>query len=167
MREIMDPQIEQQAYREYLENLTLSAHPVEIVCSLYHVAISSLNAAIGYLHSGDAYARARMVTKAEKAVHELILALDHSVRAPFTRTLADLYRYILDQIVKGHGYKSEQAFRDALAILTTLESAWTQVKAEVTVAPEAEEPATPERVDQSYGSYGSVPTGASSRDWTG
>src|SRR5262249_58543313 len=62
---------------------------------------------IAHLKNGDAFARSAAVTKAEMAIDELLLALDHSVGAAFTRTLADLYDYVLRQIIKGHSQQSE------------------------------------------------------------
>jgi flagellar protein FliS len=121
----------QKAHRDYLESRILAAHPVEIIYLLYRVAMDNLNAAIAHLKNGDHFARAAAVTKAEMAIDELVLALDHSVDAPFTRTLADLYHYTLQQIVNGHAHQSEQAFREALSILTILSEAWSEIKAQV------------------------------------
>src|SRR6478735_7123474 len=83
----------QQAQREYLESRILSAQPAELVEMLYQVAIQSLKKAIGHLKSGDAMARSREVTRAQEAVNEMMAALDHSVGASFTQTLAALYSY--------------------------------------------------------------------------
>src|SRR5436190_172356 len=117
----------QVAQRTYLENRVFSAHPAERVYMLYQVALESVNVAIARLKDGDIFARGRAVNKAHEAVDELILALDHSVGANFTNTLADLYAYVQRQLVKGHSQKSEEAFRQALAVLTTLTDAWRQV----------------------------------------
>src|SRR5579864_5444211 len=100
-----------QAHRDYLESQILSSSPTEVVQKLYQVAIDNTHAAIRYLKAGEALPRARAVTKAEEAVDELLIALDHSVGAQFTRTLADLYRYVLHQLVLGHARQSEQADR--------------------------------------------------------
>ncbi len=94
---------------------------------LYQVAIDSVNTAIARLKDGDIFARGRAVNKAHEAVEELILALDHSVGANFTKTLAELYDYVQRQLVKGHSQKSEEALREALSVLTTLTDAWKQV----------------------------------------
>jgi flagellar biosynthetic protein FliS len=128
-----------QARRDYLENQALVTSPTAIVQMLYQVAIDNLHAALDFLKCGDALARARVVTKAEEAVDELLLALDHSVGAQFTRTLADLYRYILGQIVIGHARQSEQAFLDALTILESLADTWSQVRAKLHAEAEASE----------------------------
>jgi flagellar secretion chaperone FliS len=123
----MDDQLAQKAHSDYVANRVFSAHPAERVYLLYQVAIDSVNTAIARLKDGDIFARGRAVNKAHEAVDELILALDHSVGANFTHTLAELYDYVQRQLVKGHSQKSEEAFRQALSVLTTLTEAWAQV----------------------------------------
>src|ERR1700681_1796217 len=123
----MDDQLTQQAHRDYVANRVFSAHPAERVYMLYQVAIDSVNTAIARLQEGDIFARGHAVNKAHEAVDELILALAHSVGANFTHTLAELYDYVQRQLVKGHSQKSEEAFRQALSVLTTLTDAWKQV----------------------------------------
>jgi flagellar biosynthetic protein FliS len=118
-----------QAYRGYIESGILSAHPVEIVHMLYRVAIDNLNAAIAHLVEGDNSGRSRAVSKAQQAVHELMFALDRTAGGSISRNLAELYDYVQRQIIAGHTQRSEQAFRDALAVLTTLSEGWSGVRA--------------------------------------
>ncbi len=175
----MDAKILEQAQRSYVEGRILSAHPTEIVHMLYQVAIDNLNAAIAHLRNRDAFARAYAVSKAEEAVGELVLALDHSVNAPFTKTLADLYAYSMQRIVAGHAEQSEQAFREALSILTTLADTWSEVKrrvleqehvAEARIETPEREPAveSPRIVNDPYAAYSeNLPAAAAaSRDWS-
>ena len=121
----------QQAQRDYLESRVLSAQPAELVQMLYQIAIQSLKKAIDHLKSGDALARAAEISRAQEAVNELMAALDHSVGASFTQTLASLYAYVQQQILKGHAGKSEEALQRAVGILTTLEEGWSGVCKEV------------------------------------
>ena len=174
----MDAKTLEQAQRSYVEGQILSAPPTEIVQMLYQAAIDNLHAAIVHLRDGDAFARARVVSKSEEAVGELVLALDHSVNAPFTHTLADLYAYVLQRIVAGHAQQSEQAFREALSILTTLAETWAEVKRRVSeenraadVKNESQEPeaaAEPAaKVNDPYAAYSqSLPAAVGSRDWS-
>jgi flagellar protein FliS len=180
----MDDQLAQQAHRDYLENRVFSAHPAERVYLLYQVAIESVNVALARLKDGDIFARGRAVNKAHEAVDELISALDHSVGANFTHTLAGLYDYVQRQLVKGHSQKSEEAFRQALSVLTTLTDAWKQVvertcgdrllnselqpdhpQGVLQEAPVAEAAA---EVSELHAAYSGVPqTPSTSRDWNG
>jgi len=170
----MPPEILAQARRDYLENQALVTSPTEVVQMLYQVAINNVRSAIDFLKSGDALARARVVTKAEEAVDELILALDHSVGAQFTHTLADLYAYIIQQLVTGHARQSEQAFRDALTILESLNDTWTEVRAKLSAEAEAVDDAgTAEELEPVAGAKSSDPYAAyhsasvvAGRDWS-
>ena len=117
-----------QAQREYAESRILSAQPVAIVEMLYEVAINALENAIRHLKSGDAMARSSEVSRAQEAVNELMLALDRTVGASFTGTLAALYVYVQEQILKGHVRRSEEAFRAALAVLKPLWEGWAELR---------------------------------------
>ena len=180
----MDDQFAQQAHREYLESRVFAAHPAERVYLLYQVAIDSVNVALARLKDGDIFARGGAITKAHEAVDELNLALDHSVGASFTRTIAELYGYIQRQLVKGHSQKSEQALQEALSLLTTLADAWKEVvartcgsdlynsKLQPNQSPGIleEAPITRAAVETSepHAAYQGVPAGPFiSRDWSG
>jgi flagellar biosynthetic protein FliS len=168
----MDDQFAQQAHRDYLENRVFSAHPVERVQMLYDIAIASVNTAIARFRDGDIFARGRAVTKAHEAVDELIVALDHSVGASFTHTLAELYGYVQRQLVAGHSQKSEEAFHQALSVLTTLSDAWKVVVIRTCGGSSSDSEATTEAYVESSPSrsaYDGVPqlVSTSSRDWSG
>ncbi len=164
-----------QALRGYKESRILSARPVEIVEMLYQVAIDNLEKAIRYLKTGEAMERANAVSNAQEAVNELMLALDHSVGASFTRTLAALYAFVQHQTIAGHANQSEASFQKAKAVLTTLLEGWVGVREQTLAAESAPvEPAprpqaevstyTSQPVsDRSAGYHQEVPVG--SRDW--
>jgi flagellar protein FliS len=167
----------QQAQRDYLESRILSAQPVELIEMLYQVAIQSLKKSIACLKSGDAMTRSREVTRAQEAVNEMMAALDHSVGASFTQTLAALYSYVQQQTLKGHAGPSEEAFHRAVGILATLQEGWSGVRAELAkanetapapraakVEAEVEEELRENSSDRSLEYYQAVP--AASRGWS-
>jgi flagellar protein FliS len=143
MNSVQSPDPVQQAQRDYLESRVLSAQPAELVEMLYQVAIQSLKKAIAHLKRGDALARAGEISRAQEAVNELMAALDHSVGASFTQTLASLYAYVQQQILKGHAGKSEEALQRAIEILTTLQEGWSGVCTELAKANQPVTPPTP------------------------
>jgi flagellar biosynthetic protein FliS len=163
-----------QAHKDYHESRILSAHPVEIVQMLYQIAIDNLNIAIACLKTGDNFERSQAVTKAQKAVYELMFGLDPAVPAPTTRTLAELYDYVQREIIAGHTGRSEQAFADALAVLNILAKGWSGVKAnvlgkqetepELPTAPETRSETTPENEISHL--YAEPPREDSAQDWS-
>jgi flagellar biosynthetic protein FliS len=126
-----DARADSKASKGYIEGNIISAHPVEVVHLLYRVAVDNLNLAIDCLKTGDNFGRSRAVTKAQRAVNELMVSLDPTVAAPFTRNLTELYDYIQRAIIAGHTRRSEQAFQDALGVLNILAEGWAGVKANV------------------------------------
>jgi len=124
-------EILQQAHREYMESRILTAQPVVIIEMLYEVAIRSLKIAMAELETGNVSLRSREVTRAQEAISELMLALDHSAGASFSHALANLYGYAQQEILKGHAKQSAEAFRNALGVLTTLEEGWIGVREQV------------------------------------
>ena len=143
MRFVQSSDPVQQAQRDYLESRVLSAQPAELVEMLYQIAIQGLRKAIGHLKSGDALARSGEITRAQEAVNELMHALDHSVGASFTQTLASLYAYVQQQILKGHAGPSEDALNRAIGILNTLAEGWAGVCTELAKANQPAAPASP------------------------
>ena len=131
MKCVPSPDPVQQAQRDYMESRVLSAQPAELIEMLYDVALQSLKKAIGHLKSGDAMARAGEISRAQEAVNELMAALDHSISASFTQTLASLYAYVQQQILQGHTGPSEEALQRAIGILGTLREGWSGVSAEI------------------------------------
>ena len=166
----------QQAQREYLESRILTAQPAELVAMLYQIAIQNLRKAIGHLKTGDAIARSCEVTRAQEAVNELMAALDHSAGASFTQTLAALYVYVQQQILKGHAGPSEESLHRAIGILSTLEEGWQGVCAELAKANQAPPQAAqfePARVEEELavvgnrsGEYCQDTAPVASRNWS-
>jgi flagellar protein FliS len=165
-----------QAQRDYLESRILSASPVEVVHLLYQVAIDNLNTAKACLKSGDNFGRGRAVTKAQTAVYELLGALDPDSSEPISRNLAELYDYVLREIIAGHTQRSERSFEDALKVLTTLSEGWsgvrtsvlgqTQTDGEPPALPEEQPVARPEtEISQFYTEFPRLP--GTARDWSG
>lgn len=171
---MMDQETSKRLQREYLENRIRSAHPVELVNMLYDVAIDNLKAAIVCVRTHDRLGRSRAVTKSEEAVQELLTSLDHSVNAPFTHTLAGLYRYCLKRMIAGHAQQAEAPFQEALSVLNTLAVAWREVKeqtcgAQQAAAPVEEEPRQEPAavVNDPYAKYRqNSSTETPSRDWS-
>jgi flagellar biosynthetic protein FliS len=163
----------QQAHREYMESRILAAQPIEIIEMLYQVAIRSLKIALAELTNGNASIRAREVTRAQDAINELMFALDHSAGASFSRSLASLYAYAQQEILKGHAQKSAEGFRNALSVLTTLEEGWIGVREQLAGKSPSEPPAyeveaanvvaaPPSRLAE----YQPAPIYQESRDWS-
>src|SRR5579883_160839 len=147
------------ATQQYLSTKVLTTNPLEAVVMIYELAIDSLTTAVAQLKSGDAMARAKSVTRAQEAVNELVMSVDHSSGASYTHTLVELYGYVQSQIVNGHTQQDAAAFENAISILRTLWEGWSQVHRE-SLKPAAVIEAAPRA------GYGQELPELGSRDWT-
>jgi flagellar biosynthetic protein FliS len=164
-----DVQADSQAHQDYLQSRILSAHPVEIVHMLYQVAIDNLNAAIACLKTANHFERSRVVSKAQEAVSELMYAVNPQPSPVLGRNLAELYDYVQREIIAGHTRRSEQAFRNALRVLTTLSEGWSGVRTQVLAdahraIEEQSEPVREPETNRYYGEFSRAQQ--SGRDWS-
>jgi flagellar protein FliS len=116
-------------YDQYLESSVLTATPLELVAMLYRCALDSTAEARRCLACGDIEGRVRPVNKAFDAVTELTLSLDYEKGGELSRSLAELYGYILNQIILGHCNQSDENFAEAARLLTTMFESWQQLGA--------------------------------------
>ncbi len=143
------------SYLDYVEGSVLAADPLELVSTIYRIALSSIDEAIMHLQSGDAMARSKAVTKAHAAVTELVNSLDHDKGGQISRELASLYEYALAELINGHAKKSEESFRAVRRVLATLSEAWSALKAPASEPVESAQYEAPAAVSASpYGSFG-------------
>ncbi len=114
-------------YNNYLETKVLFASPMELVTILYNSAIQTLGLARSSLAAGDATSRAREVGRASAILIELIQSLDRANGGELAERLLELYDYILRRIQQGGTTGNDQAFVEAIQLLTTLLDGWNQV----------------------------------------
>jgi flagellar protein FliS len=163
----------QRAHKEYLESRVLSASPVILIQMIYDVAITNVKAAMEKLAGGDAMGRARDVSKAQAAIAELMVSLDHEAGGPLGRELERLYRYAQAEILKGHAQRSVDAFKNAQSVLVALSEGWAGVCEQIAAnqdltaqtAAEVEKPPADNRTTTLLASYQQA-VGSESRYWS-
>jgi flagellar protein FliS len=114
-------------YQSYVESSVVTATPLELVTLLYRCALEGIADARRCLAEGDIAGRVRPMNRAYDAVTELILSLDHDAGGDISRSLAELYGYISQQLVLGHSQQSDERFAEAARLLSTLLESWQQL----------------------------------------
>jgi flagellar protein FliS len=134
-----------QTYQQsgYIAERVLTASPLELIRMLYEGALSAVELAIETLHSNDAMARGKAITKAIDIVGELRASLREGPE--FTTTIAELYAYMQDRLVEAHARKSEERLREVSRLLKCLYEGWLGVMKTLAEA-QAEEETASERV---------------------
>ena len=110
--------------KEYMAVRINTASPMELVRILYEGAVQSVHEAIRALHSGDILARGEAVNKAIEIVAELRVSLRVDAKEEYSNTLAELYGYIQQQLIRAHATQSEALLQEVLRLLNTLLEGW-------------------------------------------
>lgn len=117
-------------FQNYLESEVAAADPVQLVRMLYQGAIDAVAAARTCIHGRDILGRSRQISKASLILNELALNLDHSQGGEISRTLAELYDYMIQRLNQANFEQSDAPLAEVLLLLTPLSEAWRQCRAE-------------------------------------
>ena len=112
------------AHDKYREGEILSADPLQLVELLYRAAIQSITDARGYLRAGQIRKRSDAISKACAIVNELMQSLDHDKGGEISKNLAELYDYMLRQLLKANMEQIEAPLAEVNQLLGTLLEGW-------------------------------------------
>ena len=120
--------------KQYMAVRITTASPMELVRILYEGAVQSVHEAIRALHSGDILARGEAINKAIEIVAELRVSLRVDVSDGYANTLAELYAYVQQQLIRAHAAQSESLLQEVLRLLNTLLEGWSGAMEKSSVA---------------------------------
>lgn len=117
------------AYESYLESKVLSADPVELITIMYSAALDAVSGARVALRNGDIAQRSREITKASEILNELALALDHERGGEISKTLVELYDYMLHRLIEANTKQEEPPLVEVAGLLATMKEGWETCRA--------------------------------------
>jgi flagellar protein FliS len=116
--------------RGYEVGAVATASPAGLVTILYDAALSSVGRAkqaLGGLPGPEELDRAnKELTKAQDIVLELQLSLDHVQGGQIAESLASLYEFCLDRLLRANLSKDPQPLSAVVSVLSQLREAWTE-----------------------------------------
>jgi len=112
----------------YLESRVLSADPLELVNLLYQTGIQAVRDARERLAAGDIAGRSHAINKACEILIELNTSLDRQRGGEIALRLAQLYDYMLTQLMTANMQQSDPPLADVLGLLSTLAEGWQGVR---------------------------------------
>src|SRR5215472_4983058 len=110
--------------QEYVSHRVRTASPLDLIRILYESAVQSVDEALTALHSGEILKRGAAVTKAIEVLSELRASLRFDVQQEYCNTLAGLYTYMQQQLIRAHAEKSESLLAEVSRLLHTLLDGW-------------------------------------------
>ena len=156
--------------REYVTQRVLGASPMELIRLLYESELQSVDKALRALYSGDILERGRSINRAIEILTELRASLRHDVHPEYCATLAGLYSYMQNQLVRAHAERSEAALQEVSRLVQTLLDGWNGAmiklsgSQEAAPGPDTQEHAAASASESTRYSLAAV-EGSSSRSW--
>jgi flagellar secretion chaperone FliS len=115
----------------YFEQTILNADSIELVRIMYQRAISWVLEAREHLKQRRIAERSAAITKAYAVLAELQAALRPEKAPELSGRLRSLYLYMQQRLIDANTQRIDQPLAEVVELLTTLESAWSGVAAEL------------------------------------
>lgn len=112
-------------YQTYQQNKILTASPGEITLMLYEGAIKFCNKALIALDNKDISEAHINIVKAQNIIQEFQITL--KMEYEVAHSMALLYEYIYDLLVKANVKKSKPELEEALHFIREFRDLWVQV----------------------------------------
>lgn len=114
-------------YGNHLEEAVLAASPAELTNMLFERLLSEIRSARVYLQSGEIALRSASAARAVAIGAELARALDDERGGELSRSLRQLYGYVLDQVNEGNTRQQDRCFANAEEVVLPLAEAWQEL----------------------------------------
>ena len=114
-------------YNAYTQQAATTASPAQLVLMLYDGALARIEGARYALEgTPDLEAANTSLGKAQAIVRELQVTLDHERGGQVAASLASLYAYCQELLVRANLDKSTPALDEAISVLQPLRDTWEQ-----------------------------------------
>ena len=111
----------------YLEGKVTGAEPLDLICMIYGAALQNVRNARTSLETTDLTERTRAVNKTNEAIGLLASSLNTDEGGDVAESLLSMYLYMQQRLLEAHASKSSEMFSEVEGLLTTLQSAWTEL----------------------------------------
>ncbi|URN96097.1 MAG: flagellar export chaperone FliS [Candidatus Pristimantibacillus lignocellulolyticus] len=118
-------------YQAYQKNKYETASPHRLITMLYDGAIRFMNQSIANVQAQDIEATNLSLSRAQEIVNELIACLNFEEGNDIAVNLNNLYRYVIDLLIKANIQKSIEPINEAISIIKEIREAWMAIGKEV------------------------------------
>ncbi|WP_219834394.1 flagellar export chaperone FliS [Paenibacillus sp. R14(2021)] len=111
-------------YEKYQQQSVQTASPAQLIIMLYDGAIRFIKQGIEAIDHRNIEKANTNLIKAQNIVHELIASLNFQY--PISSELAQIYEYMLHQLISANMKKDKEPAVEVLSHLIDLKASWTQ-----------------------------------------
>ena len=115
----------------------------QLILMMYDGALQAVNQSIQCMDQKDVAGQSRFILKAQDIINELSLALDMKQGGEVSKTLEQLYQFILNQLIQSNITSDKVYLETVIKILSPLQEAWKRIADSSNEEPEISEPSTP------------------------
>ncbi len=133
----------QNGLHHYQVNDISTSSQAQLILMLYDGAIQAVNRAIECMGRKDVAEQSKHILKAQDIINELSLALDMEQGGQVSKTIEQLYQFVLNQLIQANITLEPVYLESVIKVLSPLRDAWNRL-AEPAPEPSAPlEPAPP------------------------
>ena len=126
--------------RSYQTNDIATASQAQLILMLYDGALQAVNKAMQCMDQKDVAGQSTHILKAQDIINELSLALDLKKGGDLSKTLEQLYQFVLNQLLQAN-IASEKIYLESIVkVMSPLRDAWSRL---AETAPEPSAPPEP------------------------
>jgi flagellar secretion chaperone FliS len=114
-------------YNAYLDASILTAEPIELIRTLYRVAIDAVCEARAHLASGNIRERSKAVSKAHNILRELSASVKPEAEPALGRNLVELYDYMQRRLLTGNLEQKDAPLKEVADLLANMAEAWERI----------------------------------------
>ncbi len=133
----------QTGLRSYQVNDISTSSQAQLILMLYDGALQAVNQSIQCMSQKDVAGQSQHILKAQDIINELSLALDMEQGGEVSKTLEQLYQFVLNQLIQANITSDTMYLESVIKVLSPLRDAWSRIAKASNEEPEPPEPTAP------------------------
>jgi len=131
----------QTGLHSYQVNDISTSSQSQLILMMYDGALQAVNQSIQCMSQKDVAGQSQHILKAQDIINELSLALDMEQGGEVSKTLEQLYQFVLNQLIQANITSDKMYLESVIKVLTPLREAWSRISEASHEEPEVPEPA--------------------------
>jgi flagellar secretion chaperone FliS len=131
----------QTGLHSYQVNDISTSSQSQLILMMYDGALQAVNQSIQCMSQKDVAGQSQHILKAQDIINELSLALDMEQGGDVSKTLEQLYQFVLNQLIQANITSDKMYLESVIKVLTPLREAWSRIAEASNGEPEVPEPA--------------------------
>jgi len=136
----MSPNTELHSY--HVNDISTSSQG-QLILMMYDGALQAVNQSMQCMDQKDVAGQSRFILKAQDIINELSLALDMKQGGEVSKTLEQLYQFVLNQLIQANITSNKMYLETVTKVLSPLRDAWSRIAEASNEEAEILEPTAP------------------------